>query len=133
MNEKSELPGATMVAEADDLLDYRRSSSETLTPGDADLAGDIINMKLPDVPEIQQIAIAIADFAHTPAKLNAFIECFEKAGPKALRQLLAAPRGPHSKDRRSRRLPPVCIRDETANNFVSRLEKSGHSCTHLRS
>jgi hypothetical protein len=93
---------------------------EALPARDAEYPGDLFRGPLLDVPEEQQVSVAIGEVLHPSADLGPLVERVDQALTKSLVILRA--RRPYLEDRRRIGLPPIRVRDQAPDDVLGGAE-----------
>jgi hypothetical protein len=100
--------------------DGPRLSAETLPPRDVEGSGDLLCGPLLHVPQEQEVPVAIGKMLHPSADLRAFVERLDQTLTEPF--VVLGTRCPNLEDGRRVGLPPIRVRDQTANNALGSAE-----------
>jgi hypothetical protein len=115
VDERGRLCGARRLAQIDQLPDRLRASSEALPSGDPEQRRDLLDRELLDVPKNEEMPVSIVELGHPATQLIALVEVVEEAAAQTV-AVASIARAGDAIQRRRGRLPPVRVRDETADN-----------------
>jgi hypothetical protein len=102
------------LAELHNLPNRPGSSAEALPAGDSELLADVGRGELHEVPEVEDLSIAIFELQDPPAQLRSHVKRLEQARMKPVGQLALPAQGGYLHDGTRRWLPPIHIGQQTA-------------------
>jgi hypothetical protein len=94
----------------DQCLDRSGAAAEALSPGDPQLGGDLIRRKVPDVPEDQDLTIAIRQLMHPTAELRPLVQALDESRADPVRKTTISACTGQLVDRRRAGLPGIRVR-----------------------